>query len=171
MRRDFASIKAQYVQGVEKDGKRVLPSLDDLAKAHGCNASNLRKRAGREKWAAARRSFAAKVQQETETKKADVIATKASALDTDAADIAERALRIIRKEVLAMEAAKEAGGGRSRVDRARLAELLAAAKQAQAVGRLALGQPLDISDRRETGEYKFDLSQCTDEQLRALAGQ
>lgn len=162
MKRDFAAMRRDFVEGVEEDGRITFPTLNEVAARHSYDASNLRRRAGKEKWTAARRSFAAKVTQKTQEVKAKTIASKAAQLDAKAARTAERMLDWCERQVIKLSKKKtgEAAGMKHVADVTRVA---------QVIGRLSLGQPLDPGVIGGAGKYNFDLSNLTDDQLDDLA--
>lgn len=169
--RNYVAIKAEYVEGQVVDGRIAYPTFAEIAKKHGLDPGTLRRRAAKEKWTAARRKFAAKVTHVTQERKAILIGSQAARLDARAALIAGKVLEKIDREV---EALKATGKGNKRVplDVDRLKTLVSAAKEAQAVGRLALGQPLDPGapppdPTKDVPEVNLD--DATDEELRTIA--
>lgn len=166
-KRDFAGMKRDFVEGVIREGRRVMPTLDEIAKAYGgMNASSLRKRASIEKWTAARRKFATKVQQETETARAKAIGSKAAQLDAKAAIIATGLLEGVEGEIARITKKKR----KTRSDLAQLKTMGEIAHRAQTVGRVALGQPLDPGAKPPNPEDQLpDVSGATDDELRTLA--
>lgn len=165
MKRDFAVMRREFVEGVEIDGRVVILTLEEVAARHGYNASNLRKRAGKERWTAARSRFTAKVQQKREEARAVALGSKGAKLDAATVLIAERALELCRRELDRL--APKTGKGKT--DHVALKRVLENTRLAQNAGRLALGKPLDPGDQGGAGQHHFDLSQLSDDQLRALA--
>ena len=96
---DWDTIKTWYVQGEQgKDGLRY-PALDELAdKAHR-NASDVRKRASKEKWAELRDLFKSKTENLTLERKSLIMAGASAEFDSQCLDAARKGVQIINVEL------------------------------------------------------------------------
>lgn len=149
-------VKRQYVQGVEKDGKRVYPTMRDLADKYECNVSTVGRHAKAEDWAVQREIFANKLQTECKRKTIEVLSDAGSDFDLKAFRIAQAGLKRIQ----------DALEGEVPMLPEDVNRLASASRTFHQTGRLALGEPTDTTEQRHRGQV--DLSVLTDEELRSL---
>ena len=153
----WEDIKREYVQGVERDGKRVYPSQRDLAERHGINASTVGRRAKAEEWAVQREIFASRMQAECKQKTIEALSDEGSQFNLTAFRISRDGLQRI-----------EAVLGKKGVPMApkSISNLANAARTFHQTGRLALGEPTETTEQRHRGGVI--LSVLTEEELREL---
>lgn len=144
-RPDWAEIKRQYVEGVQVDGKIANATCDELAAAHGVNASNVRDRAGKEGWRTEREIFQAKAERARQEKRVQVLAADGAQFDADALRIAKGALVAIGRKVGEILGKPDAPRAVSREDVDVLRGLGSAARHFHAIGKASLGEPADLA--------------------------
>ena len=137
-RRDWDSISRQYIEGIEKDGVRKYPTMRELCEQHGITIGALGKKAKQDQWAVKREMFANKVQTACEQKTIEAISTEGSSFDLKCFNVAVKATEILEHKI-----SKTGPDGFFLIDD--LNKLSATLKNLQIVGRLALGEPIDIS--------------------------
>ncbi len=135
-KRDWGEIKRQYVEGVESKGERKFPTYAELAKKHGFAAKTIRTRAAREGWTTAKDNLAAKVAQERDEKRIQLLATAGAEFDSRCLDQANRVLAALADKFAKM--VKRAGKGE--VDALEAKRVADAMRVAQLVGKVALGE-------------------------------
>ncbi len=138
---DWPAIKAEYVEGIVNDeGNRDWVSLEDLAKKYGMAPPSMRRKSSQEKWLQERYAFVTKVERARLEKKTDKLAGEAAQFDIKCLKVADAGIsHITRHFQLAAEAKKPLPAGE-------LAQLSAAHKNFQQVGRLALGESTEKTD-------------------------
>jgi hypothetical protein len=168
--RDWLAIKAAYVEGYEESGARVAePTLDALQAKFGISISTLRKRSMKEKWADERQLFQARLEEAKREKSTEVLASKGAEFDALSLRSAEKLFKKIERE---LDAVLDGKSGASLTPN-QIAALATAAKQAQHVGRLVMGDSTDNARLYAELLQKPDLSALSPaelEQLEALLG-
>lgn len=141
IRHDWLVIKAEYVEGiVDEKGNRYLPSLEELAVKYGVHAVSVRKHAGAEGWLQRRNAFATKVEEARSAKKSASLAGEAANFDIDSLKLARGLYLICSQDI------KRAAEGKMPLSPAEKAALSQAIKNAQQIGRLALGDSTEKVD-------------------------
>lgn len=155
--RDWAAVKAAYVEGFEEDGVRVAnPTLEQLEARFDIPLSTLRKRSGLEHWGDERNLFGTRLERAKQEKTTQVLASKGAEFDALALRVAEKILKKIE--------AKADG----EVSPAQLAALAAGVKGAQYVGRLVMGDSTDNARLYAELLQKPDLSMLSPAELEQL---
>jgi len=141
IRHDWPAIKAEYVEGgIDEKGNRAWPSMEDVAQKYGVRGPSVRREAAKGGWLQQRASFVTKVEQARKEQKSDELAGKAAEFDIKCLKVAEAGLsHVARHYQLAAEAKKPLPAGE-------LAQLSAAQKNYQQIGRLALGDSTEKVD-------------------------
>lgn len=156
--RDWVAIKSAYVQGFEVDGVRLAePTLFDVEKRFGVPESTLRKRSMTEKWSDERRLFQKRVEETTREKSTEILASKGAEFDALSLRVAERMLIRVAKAL--------DGKG---VTPAQFRALAGTAKDAQAIGRLVMGDSTENQRLYAELLQKPDLSSLTPDELEVL---
>ena len=137
----WGDVKREYVQGVERDGKRVYPSQYDLAERYGVSQSSIWRKAKAENWAVEREIFAVRVQSECSQKTIDSLSDEGSQFDLSA-------FRAANAGVKRVEEAMTKTALMSPDDMTKLAS---APKTFHQVGRLALGESTDNAEVNVVG--------------------
>ena len=163
IKHDWPAIKAEYVEGiVDADGNRSFPFMEDLAKKYGVAGPSVRRKSAKDGWLHERYAFVTKVEQARKEKKSDKLATKGAEFDIKCLKVAEVGVsHVARHFQLAAEAKKPVPAGE-------LAQLTQALKNAQQIGRLALGDSTEKIDKpgaQVNTQVNLDLSDCTKEEL------
>jgi hypothetical protein len=127
----WEQIRLEYVQGVERDGQRVYPGQRELAEQYGINTSTIGRRAKRENWTAQRDIFASKLQAASKQRTIEAIADDASEFNLLTFQAAQLLSQHIVQHMQTKPSPSEAQ------------QLASALRQAQQVGRLALGETTD----------------------------
>lgn len=131
---DWPTIRREYVEGFDKDGRIHRPSLREIAARHGVDATMVRHRARAEGWSKARHNFDSKAAQARETARVRVLAAEGAAFD-------RRMLRVAGGLVDLVERAREAVAATDdAIDHLELARLCQAARHAQVIAKIALGE-------------------------------
>lgn len=137
-RRDWDTISRQYIEGIEKDGARKYPTMRELCEQHGIAVGAMGKKAKTDQWAVKREMFASKVATACEQKKIEVLSDEGSSFDLQCFNAAGKAIVMITNKLN-----KIGPDGFVPIDDLRT--MSSALKNLQLVGRLSLGQPIDIS--------------------------
>lgn len=130
---DWPTIRREYVEGFDKDGRIHRPTMRELAARHNVDAGKLRGRAGVEGWTDARRTFAAKASQAREAERVAEMGRLGAAFDRTMLDFADDYMRLV-------------GRAKRNLDRVALPDELAvmrigqAARHAQVIAKIALGE-------------------------------
>jgi len=147
-------IRAQYVEGVQgPDGRLYYPSSFVLAEEHGISRSTISQRAAKEGWTDQREIWQARLEQQRQEKKVDLLSKEAARFDLDIYKIVASAVSHIQGHFLIAQRKLQKAEGRDLTvqDVMTLGEinrLTMALERLQRVGRLALGEPLHM----ESGE-------------------
>ena len=169
-RHDWSAIKAAYVEGVEINGVRnPIPTLDEIAARFDIHVSVVRKCSMRETWTDQRDLFTRRLEESKQQKTTEVLASKGAEFDALSLRVAEKLFKKIEKRL--DEALREAKPVDITPNQA--AALATAAKSAQHVGRLVMGDSTDNARLYAELLQKPDLSALSPaelEQLEALLG-
>ena len=165
--RDWALVKAAYVEGYERDGVRVVePLLDDVAKKFGIPLSTIRKRSMTEKWTEERHLFQKRLEEAKREKTTEVLASKGAEFDALSLRSAEKLFKKIERVLDAALVDKSTAP----LTPNQVAALATAAKQAQHVGRLVMGDSTDNARLYAELLQKPDLSALSPAELEQLEG-
>ena len=171
---DWDGAKKTYVEGIiNKDGNLVYPTLEETAKRHGISNSTMRKKSMADGWASERDIFRTRLERKHQENRLELLAGKASEFDAGIFRAAEIGLAHIKMHfVKANEAmAKAPEGQKNPLSTTALNTLSKALERFQRVGRLALGEPTEITlpSDGSTGNTFNILSSMSIEELRQLA--
>lgn len=141
----WPTLKLGYVEGiVDEEGNRSFMSLEDTAKKYGIAAAYLRRVSAKEGWLQERHILVTKVEQARIEKKSDKLSGEGAKFDIKCLKVAEVGIsHIARHFQLASEAKTPLPSGE-------LAQLSAAHKNFQQIGRLALGDSTEKVDAPRT---------------------
>lgn len=157
-KRDWAPVKAAFVEGYECDGVRLTePQLGDVATKFGIPLSTVKKRSMIEKWTEERQLFQKRLEEAKREKTTEVLASKGAEFDALSLRNADKKLRMIERMI---DRAEKIGDG---FTPAQVRSLAGALKDAQAVGRLALG------DSTENTKHSGALEVTNEDDARAEA--
>lgn len=137
-RRDWDAVSREYIEGIIKDGVRKYPTMRELCEQHGIAIGAMGKRAKTDQWAVKREMFANKVATACEQKKVEALSDESASFDLKCFNVAAKATEVITKKL-----DKIGPDGFYAIDDLRT--MSSALKNFQLVGRLALGEPIDIS--------------------------
>lgn len=159
----WPTLKAEYIEGItDEEGNRAFVSLEDISQKYGVAGPYLRRVAAKENWLQERHLFVTKVEQARKEKKSATLAGKGAEFDSKCLKVAEVGVsHVARHFQLAAEAKKPVPAGE-------LAQLTQALKNAQQIGRLALGDSTEKIDKpgaQVNTQVNLDLSDCTKEEL------
>lgn len=138
----WEGIRLAYVQGVEREGKRVYPTMRDLAEQYDVRVSDIgrvAKSGNRDvegNWVEARELFANRLRTETEQQTIAVLSETGSKLDVSAVALAQVSIERILS-------AMNPNTGQNKLSADDFAKLSTAAKNFHQMGRLALGLTTD----------------------------
>lgn len=149
---DWPTLKRDYVEGIEVDGKLTWPTFNELSERHGVWSSNVRDRAAIEMWTTDRAAFQRRIEMQRQQARSQELAALGADLDLQALRIAKNGLTITSARLgelgqaaqERMEAIRQAGGKVTAetpkpVDSEELGTLSRAAVQWYALGSKALG--------------------------------
>ncbi len=172
MAHNWEKIKQDYVEGLQQsDGTIQWCTLDALASAHDMSNSTLRKKAAAEDWTTERNIYRTKLEQKRQDKKAEFLASKAAQFDVDVYRVVEASLKHIQGHFLVAQERLLNSQGRDPMPTTTIASLTTTLERVQRIGRLALGEPLDVTSQ-SSGENYFVIQEilkddkCT-ERIRA----
>ena len=160
---DWAPIKAAYIEGViDGVGNRVFPSYDAVGEKFGVHPKLAAQRGARESWLDRRRRFLDQIESRRQDKKASILATTMASFDARAVRLAERLMRQVEQKLdrAENEAMPQLIGHQE------LRALAQVAREAQIVGRLALGDSTANAARLASAPDRPDLSKFTTDELR-----
>lgn len=164
-KRDWAPVKAAFVEGYERDGVRLAePQLGDVATKFGIPLSTVKKRAMVEKWTAERQIFQKRLEGAKRERTTEVLVSKGAEFDNLNLSAAEVLVKALLKRLL--QKADELTPNQ-------LAAMAQALKGGQFVGRLVMGDSTDNARLYAELLQKPDLSALSPaelEQLEALLG-
>ena len=144
---NWPEIEKEYVEGVMVDGERTYPSQPALCEKYGISTGAIGKKASADQWKVKREIFSSKLREATQEKKIEVISTEGSSFDLTCFNVAVKATEILEHKIN-----KSGPDGFFLIDD--LNKLSATLKNLQVVGRLALGEPIDIS--KSSGDIKIN---------------
>jgi len=130
----WEDIKREYIQGVEKEGRRIYPSQRDLAKKYGIDPAVIGRKASKDSWLTQRQIFISKLSAETQQKTIDEISDEVSQFDLECFKISQKGIAHINSY---FKNAKERGIS---LTRAALLELSQALRRFQEIGKCAVGE-------------------------------
>lgn len=168
--RDWAPVKAAFIEGYEREGVRLAePQLGDVATKFGIPLSTVKKRSMIEKWTEERQLFQKRLEEAKREKTTEVLASKGAEFDALSLRSAEKLFKKIERQLDAALADKSTAP----LTPNQVAALATAAKQAQHVGRLVMGDSTDNARLYAELLQKPDLSALSPaelEQLETLLG-
>lgn len=153
-RNDWHAIKAAYVEGTEgPDGKRIYPTLEELAKKHGLHVTSLRKKSAADEWQHERNLFATRVADARQEKKVELLSAKGAEIDARALKVAETGLALCQTQLAALAKAAVMGGDEAklRLPTGAIEALSKSLVNFQRAARLAIGDPTDTLETTENG--------------------
>jgi hypothetical protein len=162
---DWVAIKGAYVEGILVDGVREPnPTLEQIAERFGVHVSALKRECAKERWLDERNLFnerLARAQREHSTK---ILASKGAEFDALSMRVAEKLfLKMERRLDKALVEDKPL-----ELDPGEMSALATAAKSAQHVGRIVMGDSTDNARLYAELLQKPDLSQLTDAEVAQL---
>lgn len=132
---NWEKIKSEYVEGIESDGEHYYPNMIEIAERHGCHVNSLRNKASAESWTKQKNIFQAKVERNRRQKRTDLLASEGAEFDSQTLKITNALLVLIAKKLDQYLKDPEI-----KVKPYEIKSLTSALKDAQTVGRIALGE-------------------------------
>lgn len=125
-------MKAEYVEGIERDGRREYPGIRDLAAKYGVHETTAFRRSSAEDWPAARQHFARKLETARAEKRSEELIGKAAEFDLLCYNVAKAGVLRVGQML-------------AKPDRtpAEMASLGTAFDKFERGGNLALGEPTE----------------------------
>ena len=145
---NWASIRTDYIQGTECNGRHVFPSYRWLAIENRVSYTTVARHGHAENWPSERNQFAIKLRSLRDAKRAEALAEEAAELDRLCLAAAKRQIRIIRAMLADAVEIDKQGRPIFRISPKDLNSLARALRESQEVGRLAIGQPLSADQVR-----------------------
>lgn len=164
---DWKAIKREYVEGIVVDGvRKANPTMDEVAARFGIHVSIVRKHAmtSAENWAAERDLFQARLETAQREKTTEILASKGAEFDALSLRVAEKLFRKIEAKIDKTMMAN----GPVELTPAQVSQLSAAAKAAQHVGRLVMGDSTDNARLYAELLQKPDLGALSPAELQQL---
>jgi hypothetical protein len=146
----WEEIKKAFTQGMENDtGNRYYPTIVQLSNHFKIAQGTIKSRCAKEQWAELRQMLSTKIAEVTTAKTIEAVSEAGSNFDLKTFNGANRLLDVC------LEKAEKASAACDVEDLKKLAESM---KTIQVVGRLALGEPIDIA----RNQSKVELNDLTD---------
>ena len=130
---DWATIRKEYVEGVQENGKIAWPAMRGVAEIHEVDGTVLRLRAAKERWADLRNQYRAKQLQARQTARVKTVAHAGAKFDADILKLAQTLAAMLGKRLESLPAEDTEG----------IRKISAALVNVQRAGRIALGEPAD----------------------------
>jgi hypothetical protein len=164
-RHDWIAIKRRYVEGYEVDGARYAnPTMEEIAGHFEIHLSVVKKAAMREKWTDQRELFQSRLEVAQRERTTNVLASKGAEFDALSLRVAEKLFKKIEHRIdQAMKTVDAID-----LTPAQASQLAAAAKAAQHVGRLVMGDSTDNARLYAELLQKPDLSALSAAELEQL---
>lgn len=133
----WEEIKKAFTQGMENDtGNRYYPTIVQLSNHFKISQGTIKSRCAKEQWAELRQMLSTKIAEVTTAKTIEAVSEAGSNFDLKCFNVATLAVDLLSGKI--EEATKSA-------DIEDVSKLSTALKNFQVVGRLALGEPIEIS--------------------------
>lgn len=139
---DWLSIKRDYVEGMANGEGLHWPTLEEVAEKYKVRHGYVVQRAAKEKWTDAKNIYRRKVEDARQDKRSDLLASKGAEFDATFLQIAETLGGMIKLRMNELNA-KQADGKVKASEAQELTRLTIAARNAHAMGRVALGESGD----------------------------
>ncbi len=153
---NWEPIKRDYVEGVQQeDGTITWPSLAQLSEEYDVSRSTLGKRAANEDWQTQKNMYRTKVESKRREKKSEHLASEAAQFDIDVFKIAKASVSHVQAHFLRAQQELVESGGRKAMPTTYLNSLTIALERAQRIGRLALGEPLEVPGVESEGDKYY----------------
>lgn len=130
---DWPTIRREYVEGFDKDGRIHRPTMRELGARHGIDETNVRRRAKVEGWTAARHEFTTKAAQAREAERVAEMGRLGAAFDRTMLNFAHDYMRLVGR-------AKRNLDGVDLPDELAVMRIGQAARHAQVIAKIALGE-------------------------------
>lgn len=143
MKYDWASIKQEYVQGIQTEKGTIYPTLEEMANKYGCSFVYIRKKSAKENWIEQRHIYAAKLEQKLIEKKTNKLAGQQSDFDYDVYQLTRNLMNYVRVKMNAINKKITENREPSLNEIDQLAKIV---KQIQDIGKRALGDEGNIDD-------------------------
>ncbi|MEJ7669131.1 MAG: hypothetical protein WKH97_10445 [Casimicrobiaceae bacterium] len=130
---DWATIRKEYVEGIEQEGKITWPAMRRVAEIHEVDGTVLRLRAARERWADLRNQYKAKQLHARQTARVKTVAHAGAKFDADILRLAQSLATMLGKRLETLPPEDTEG----------IRKVSAALVNVQRAGRIALGEPAD----------------------------
>jgi len=134
VKHDWTTIRNEYVEGIEQNGKILWPTMRGVAAGHGMDGTVLRLRAAKEKWADLRNQYKAKQLHARQTARVKIVANAGAKFDSKILGIAQ---------MLAARLTVMMGEMDQTHDPEPYRKVASALVNVQRAGRIALGEPAD----------------------------
>lgn len=166
---DWTAIKLDFIEGIDYRGKKILPSYQELARAHNIPPPLLQERIATEQWKVQREEYQKEVRLIVHEQKPQELATLAIDADVSAVESGANALKIVQNEIWALKKERESLSGSDlekfrRTLPMRLQALMRSAVDAQKLVKLVIGEPTDNQGVKHT----FEMGQMAAEAALAI---
>jgi len=147
-RHDWEAIRRDYVEGIlDAQGRRIYPTAEDLAEKHGPHVVSIRRRAAKGTWLSARTEFATRVTEARQDARVKDLAAESADFDLKMLAVAKAAIAVgsrLLADIAGTQSRRVAGkdGEVMPPEKGRAkdyADVMNGLRNAQAIGRLALG--------------------------------
>ncbi len=156
MAHDWDKIKSEYVEGIlDAEGNITFPTLQVLTDRHGVSQSTLRKKSALEDWTTEKNIFRTKLERAHREKKLEALAGKSAEFDGSIFRIAEIAVKHIQAHFIRANEQFRNSDGQEMMNMSNLDNLSKSLERYQRIGRLALGEPTEITGGHENGEKYY----------------
>ena len=136
-------LRVEYVEGVEEDGIRSYPTIDQLVKKYQVPANTLYRRSQEANWQTQRNFWQSEYQEKRNRDRARAKAKRAEKFDDTSLTIAEGILaRVGRKLSIALR--RDQSEGADSLSISELRDMAETVVKAQRVGKLSLGEAAEI---------------------------
>lgn len=166
---DWQRIKLDFIEGIDYMGKKILPSYQELARAHNVPPALLQSKITKEGWKKDRELYQKEIRTLVHEQKPQELATLAIDADVSAVESGANALKIVQNEIWALKKERECLDGLElekfrRTLPMRLQALMRSAVDAQKLVKLVIGEPTDNQAHKHT----FEMGQMAAEAALAI---
>jgi hypothetical protein len=139
VKHDWATIRAEYCEGWDEKGRVRWPTLPELASKHSVSVLLVQQHSHKERWKELRKECVKNRSTKRQTERAKVLADEGAQFDTAALNEAREIVRLVTERRTLFERAGRNKKKPQPIDTLDLMRLAGTLRQAQHVGRVALG--------------------------------
>ncbi len=158
-RQNWDVIKRVYIEGIPQDNELYFPTLEEISKTYNIPHSTTLKRCAKDDWTTQREMYRAKLEERSREKRIEALASKQAEFDADIFKVAQAGLMHIQGHFLKAQDKLKASKGKEPLAIHTLDSLSKSLERYQRIGRLALGEPTEITHGQESDTDRYELVQ------------